>query len=126
MMLIIARSFTLGSQIALKTPSVNNFRIEAPIGTDAKTRQFTTPQKLVNCGWMNAKIGRKLLHGHHPGKVVFGFCRHLFSNPRYFEAAQQHSRKRKILQRANGCYLKALLIATGAECTNESKTFRML
>ena len=85
MMLIIARSFTLGSQIALKTPSVDNFGIEAPIGTDAKTRQFATPQKLVNCGWMNAKIGRKLLHGHHPGKVVFGFCRHLFSSPRHFE-----------------------------------------
>src|ERR1700694_4399330 len=29
---------------------------------------------------MNAKVGGKLLHGHHAGQIVFCFCRHFLSN----------------------------------------------
>src|ERR1700730_17050382 len=42
--------------IALQTPAIDHFSVEAPVGANPEARQLAAAQQLVDRRWMNPKI----------------------------------------------------------------------
>lgn len=60
-------------QVAFQAPTIDNFRVETPVGANPETRQLAPSQELVDGRRMHAKIRRQLLDRHHPRHIVVAF-----------------------------------------------------